>query len=77
MLLRRLYQLVIYTRTALYSAVSSPGCGITWSIVTFLSGVLYLIYHERTQHNVGAARKEVLPSLKIAVKRRQAVTRLR
>jgi hypothetical protein len=57
MLLGRLYQSVSYTRTALYSAFSSPGCGITWSVVAFLSGVLYLIYNDPKRQNVGAACK--------------------
>jgi len=58
MLLKNFYQSASYTRAALYSAFSSPGCGITWTIVTFLSGVLYLIYNEHKRHNVGTALKE-------------------
>jgi hypothetical protein len=58
MLLKNLYQSVSYARAALYSAFSSPGCGITLSVVTFLSGMLYLIYNEHKRHNVQAVRKE-------------------
>jgi hypothetical protein len=66
MLLKSLYQSVIYTRAALYSAFSSPSCGITWSVVTFLSGLLYLIYHEHKQLNVEAGRKEDVAHLESA-----------
>lgn len=66
MLLKKLYQSVSHTRTALYSAFSSPGCGITWCVVTFLSGVLYLIYSEHKRHNVEAGRKEDVAHLESA-----------
>jgi hypothetical protein len=66
MLLKSLYQLARYTRAALYSAFSSPGCGITWSVVTFLSGVLYLIYDEHKRHNVEAGCKEDIDQLESA-----------
>jgi hypothetical protein len=59
MLLKSLNQALNYTRAALYSAFSSPGCGITWSVVTFLTGVLYLIYNEHKRPNVEAGREEV------------------
>jgi hypothetical protein len=59
MLLGTLYRVSNYTRAALYSAFSSPGCGITWSVVTFLSGVLYLIYNEHKRLNVEAGRDDV------------------
>ena len=59
MLLKNLYQSASYTRAALYSAFSSPSCGITWCVVAFLSGVLYLIYDEHKRLNVKAGRKEV------------------
>jgi hypothetical protein len=58
MLLRTLYRVSNYTRGALYSAFSSPGCGVTWSVVTFLSGVLYLIYNEHKRLNVESTRKK-------------------
>lgn len=58
MLLKRLYQSVSSARAPLYSAFSSPGCGITLSVVTFLSGVLYLIYNEHNGHDVQAVCKE-------------------
>jgi hypothetical protein len=66
MLLKSLSQSASYTRAALYSAFSSPGCGITWCVVTFLSGVLYLIYREHRRHNVEAGRKEDVAHLESA-----------
>jgi hypothetical protein len=58
MLLKRLSQSVNCARAALYTAFGSPGFGITWSVVTFLSGLLYLIYDEHRRRNVEAGRKE-------------------
>jgi hypothetical protein len=66
MLLKSLYQSASYTRAALYSAFSSPGCGITWSVVTFLSGILYLIYDEHKRHNIEAGCKENVARLESA-----------
>jgi len=51
------------TRAALYSMFGSPSFGITWSIVTFLSGLVYLIYDEHKRRNVGAGRKERVADL--------------
>jgi hypothetical protein len=56
--LKRLYQSVSGARAALYAAFGSPGFGITWSVVTFLSGLLYLIYAEHKRRNVEAGHKE-------------------
>jgi hypothetical protein len=56
--LKRLYQSVNCARAALYAAFGSPGFGITWSVVTFLSGLLYLIYDERKRRNVEAGHKQ-------------------
>lgn len=58
--LKRLYQSASCAKAALYSAFSSPSFGITWSVVTFLSGLVYLIYDEHKRRNVGAERKEGL-----------------
>jgi|GEM_PF-2586410 hypothetical protein len=58
MLLKRLSQSVSCARAALYAAFGSPGFGITWSVVTFLSGMLYLIYDEHRRRNVEAGQKE-------------------
>lgn len=66
MLLKKLYQSVSHTRSALYSAFSSPGCGITWCVVTFLSGVVYLIYNEHKRRNVEAGRNEDVVQLESA-----------
>jgi len=42
--LRRLYHSLTCARAAWYSACGSSSFGITWTIVTFLGGLLYLIY---------------------------------
>jgi hypothetical protein len=56
--LKRFYQSLGCARAALYAAFGSPGLGITWSAVTFLSGLFYLIYDEHKRHNVVAGHKE-------------------
>jgi hypothetical protein len=56
--LKRLYQSASCAKAALYSAFSSPSFGITWSVVTFLSGLVYLIYDDHKRRNVGAEHKE-------------------
>jgi hypothetical protein len=56
--LKRLYHSASCARAALYAAFGSPGFGITWSVVTFLSGLLYLIYDEHRQRKVEAGHKE-------------------
>jgi hypothetical protein len=58
MRLKKLSQSVSCARAALYAAFGSPGFGITWSVVTFLSGLLYLIYDEHKRRNVEAEHKE-------------------
>lgn len=58
MQLKKLHQSVNCARAALYAAFGSPGFGITWSVVTFLSGLLYLIYDEYRRRNVEAEHKE-------------------
>jgi hypothetical protein len=45
-------------RAALYATFGSPGFGITWSVVTFLSGLLYLIYDEHRRRNVEAPHQK-------------------
>jgi hypothetical protein len=64
--LKRLYQSVSCARAALYAAFGSPGFGITWSVVTFLSGLLYLIYDEYRRQNVEAEHKEDGAELEVA-----------
>jgi hypothetical protein len=58
MQLKRFYQSVSCVRAALYAAFGSPGFGITWSVVTFLSGLVYLIYDEHKRSNIAAGHKE-------------------
>jgi len=48
---KRLYHSVTQARSVCYSAFGSPGLGITWSLVTLLSGLIYLIYDERKRRN--------------------------
>jgi hypothetical protein len=48
---KRLYHSVMHVRSVCYSAFGTPGLGITWSLVTLLSGLLYLIYDERKRRN--------------------------
>jgi len=48
---KRLYHSVTHVRSVCYSAFGSPGLGITWSLVTLLSGLIYLIYDERKRRN--------------------------
>lgn len=56
--LKRLYRSVSCARDALYAGFSSPSFGITWSIVTFLSGLAYLIYDDHKRHNNGTKRQQ-------------------
>ena len=67
--LKRLYQSVSCARAALYAAFGSPGFGITWSVVTFLSGLLYLIYDEHKRRNVEGGTKRMALNLKAHAKR--------
>ena len=48
---KRLYHSVMHVRSVCYSAFGSPGLGITWSLVTLLSGLIYLIYDQRKRRN--------------------------
>jgi hypothetical protein len=41
---KRLYR---SARAAFYAGFGTPTFGITWSIVTFLSGLIYVIYDDR------------------------------
>jgi hypothetical protein len=52
--LRRLYHSVSSARAAFYSAFSAPNLGMTWAVVTFLSGLLYLIYNQHKSQTVEA-----------------------
>jgi hypothetical protein len=63
MIIKKVYQTVIYARGALYSAFGSPGHGITWSVVTFLTGLLYVIYREHKRSNLEVDRKEAVAQL--------------
>jgi hypothetical protein len=47
---------VMRIRAVCYSAFSSPGFGITWSLLTLLSGFIYLIYEERKRGNFPAGQ---------------------
>ncbi len=51
--IKRFYRSILHHRADLYLALSSPSFGIAWSVVTFLSGLLYLIYddHKRDASN--------------------------
>jgi hypothetical protein len=54
---KRLSHSVTHARSVCYSAFASPNLGITWSLVTLLSGLIYLIYHERKRLDVQLERK--------------------
>lgn len=59
---RRLYQSLLCARAALYYSLGSPSFGITWSLVTFFSGLLCLIYdHKRRDPEL--QRKKRVPEL--------------
>jgi hypothetical protein len=58
MSVKKLYHCVSGLRATFYSAFSSPSLGITWAIVTFLSGLLYLIYNERKRQIVEEAETD-------------------
>ncbi|HEU4344220.1 MAG TPA: hypothetical protein VFU31_21900 [Candidatus Binatia bacterium] len=63
MAFKRLYHSVMCARAALYSAFGSPSFGITWSLVTFLSGLLYLIYDDHKRHAPPLQGKKRVPEL--------------
>ncbi len=42
-----LNELAIRIRGVCYSAFSSPHLGITWAMLTLVSGLIYLMYAER------------------------------
>ncbi|MGH7796808.1 MAG: hypothetical protein ACREQ2_18240 [Candidatus Binatia bacterium] len=50
--MNKICQSVSSVRAALYAAFSSPNLGITWAMVTFLSGLLYLTYNEHKRQVV-------------------------
>jgi hypothetical protein len=54
---KKLYHSVTRVRSVCYSAFGSPGLGITWSLVTLLSGLIFLIYDERKRRNIQLERK--------------------
>ena len=55
---KRLYHSVTHARSVCYSAFGSPGLGITWSLVSLLSGLIYLIYDERKRRNFQPERQK-------------------
>jgi hypothetical protein len=61
--LKKLYHSVSCARAALYTAFGSPSCGITWSVVTFLAALLYLIYDEHKRQIVETAATNDAPEL--------------
>lgn len=54
MQLKGLYDSVGSARAAFYSAFSAPNLGMTWAVVTFLSGLLYLAYRQHKPQIVEA-----------------------
>jgi hypothetical protein len=54
---KRLYHSVTHLRSVCYSAFGSPGLGITWSLVTLLTGLIYLFYDERKRRNFQMERQ--------------------
>ena len=48
---KKVYHSVTHVRTVFYSAFGSPGLGITWSVLTFGAGLIYLIYDQRKRRN--------------------------
>jgi hypothetical protein len=61
--LKRLCRSLSCARAALYAGFGTPTFGITWSIVTFLSGLAYLIYDDRKRRNKEAKRQQDLSEL--------------
>jgi len=47
---KKLYHSVTHVRTVFYSAFGSPGLGITWSLLTFGAGLVYLMYDQRKRN---------------------------
>jgi hypothetical protein len=47
------YELAMRIRGVCYSAFSSPNLGITWAMLTLVSGLIYLIYSERKRRICG------------------------
>ena len=43
------YELAMRIRGVCYSAFSSPNLGITWAMLTLVSGLIYLLYSERNR----------------------------
>ncbi|HEY7318852.1 MAG TPA: hypothetical protein VIE89_14855 [Candidatus Binatia bacterium] len=57
---KRLYRSLNCARAALYAGFGTPTFGITWSIVTFLTGLIYVIYDDRKRRNYGRQRQQGL-----------------
>lgn len=62
--LKRLYRSVSCARASLYAAFGSPSFGITWCILTSLSGLVYLIYNDHKRRKNGAGPQEAFTELK-------------
>jgi hypothetical protein len=60
---KRLYHSVTHVRTVCYSAFGSPGYGITWSLLTFGAGLVYLIYDQRKRRNLQPDRENATVEL--------------
>lgn len=61
--LKRLRRSLSCARAAIYAGFGTPTFGITWSIVTFVSGLIYVIYDDRKRRNNGVKRQPGLPDL--------------
>jgi len=51
LLSQRLCHALTQVRALCYSAFGSPNLGITWALVTLVSGLIYLAYKERKRRN--------------------------
>jgi len=65
---RKLYHSVTHVRTVFYSAFGSPGLGITWSLLTFGAGLVYLMYDQRKRRHLQPDRRYATTELKINCK---------
>jgi hypothetical protein len=54
---KKLYHSVTHVRTVFYSAFGSPGLGVTWSLLTFGAGLVYLIYDQRKRRDLQLDRQ--------------------
>ena len=54
---KKLYHSVTHVRTVFYSAFGSPGLGVTWSLLTFGAGLVYLMYDQRKRRDLQQDRQ--------------------